>query len=99
MRTEVSKVLSPHPSVLKIMAQTQNKPQRIETEKLRLGGMDCADCAISIERSLQQMPGVVVAGVNFGTATAEVQYDPASVSHADVVRRIEDLGYHAEAAA
>ena len=80
------------------MAQTQNHPKNVTTEKLRLSGMDCADCARSIESSLQQMRGVESAGVNFGASTAEVRYDPASVSREEMLKRISDLGYHAESA-
>ncbi|HET9495383.1 MAG TPA: heavy metal-associated domain-containing protein, partial [Chloroflexia bacterium] len=39
------------------------------TEKLTLSGMDCADCAMSIEKSLGDMEGVSSAQVNFGTGT------------------------------
>jgi Cd2+/Zn2+-exporting ATPase len=65
-------------------------------EKLRLTGMDCADCATSIERSLEQLQGVSVAKVNFGASTAEVTYDPSQVSHDSIVSRINDLGYGIE---
>src|SRR3954466_2455851 len=80
------------------MATTSSKTENLQTEKLRLSGMDCADCAISIERSLRQMPGVASAGVNFGMATAEVSYDPSAVNRGELVKRIQDLGYHAEPA-
>lgn len=58
--------------------------------------MDCADCAQSIEKSLGQMRGVSSAEVNFASSLAHVSYDPGAVSHADMVRRIEALGYNAE---
>src|SRR4051794_33078156 len=70
----------------------------IKSEKLRIGGMDCADCAMSIERSLRTMPGVESAGVNFAAATADVRYDPDAVSRQEMFKRISDLGYYAEAA-
>ncbi len=73
------------------MIETTNK-----TEKLRLSGMDCADCAISIERSLSSMPGVESAEVSFATATADVRYDPSTVKRDSIVGRISDLGYNVE---
>jgi Zn2+/Cd2+-exporting ATPase len=80
------------------MARIDTKTETTKTEKLRLSGMDCADCAVSIERSLGQMSGVQAAGVNFATSTAEVSYDPASVSREDLIKRVEAMGYHAETA-
>ncbi|MEO6457786.1 MAG: cation transporter, partial [Chloroflexia bacterium] len=73
------------------MIETPNK-----TEKLRLSGMDCADCAISIERSLISMPGVESAQVNFATSTAEVRYDLSTVNQDAIIERISDLGYNVE---
>lgn len=73
------------------MIETANK-----TEKLRLSGMDCADCAISIERSLSSMPGVESAQVNFATSTAEVRYDLSTVKRDAIIERISGLGYNVE---
>src|SRR5689334_8777550 len=81
------------------MARTNSKTDNTTAEKLRLRGMDCADCAQSIERSLQQMPGVASANVSFAASTADVKYDPARVDRHDMVRRIEDLGYNVESSA
>ncbi|HEY0070551.1 MAG TPA: heavy metal translocating P-type ATPase [Chloroflexia bacterium] len=66
------------------------------TEKLRISGMDCGDCAVSIEKSLETMPGVRSASVSFGAGTAQVTYDPAVASHEALARRISELGYNVE---
>lgn len=79
---------------------TKSKNNQIDRrEKLRLSGMDCADCALSIEKSLQSMQGVSSAKVSFGGSSAEVQYDPVRVSHEALVNRVKGLGYHVEEAA
>jgi len=79
---------------------TKSKNNQIERrEKLRLSGMDCGDCALSIEKSLQSMQGVSSAKVSFGASSAEVLYDPARVSHEALVNRVKGLGYHVEEAA
>ena len=54
-------------------------------------GMDCADCALSLERSLGQIKGVERVSVNFttGLLDASGDFDPQ-----DLVRRVEALGYH-----
>jgi Cd2+/Zn2+-exporting ATPase len=69
---------------------------KVITEKLTLSGMDCADCAMTIEKSLGGMQGVSSAEVNFGTGTARVSYDPARVSRDQIDRQIAALGYRVE---
>ena len=54
--------------------------------------MDCANCALTLERSLSQLPGVERVQVNFTAATlsASGTFDPQHL-----VQRVEALGYHA----
>ncbi|HVK37823.1 MAG TPA: heavy metal-associated domain-containing protein, partial [Candidatus Kapabacteria bacterium] len=46
---------------------------------LPITGMTCAACANRIERQLKRAPGVRVAGVNFATGRATVEYDPEAI--------------------
>ena len=48
---------------------TGTAPERID---LPVGGMTCAACARSIERTLSATPGVARASVNLATETATV---------------------------
>jgi Cd2+/Zn2+-exporting ATPase len=56
-------------------------------------GMDCADCALSLERSLAQIQGVEHVRVNYSTGLLEAQgvFDPERL-----VQRVEALGYNLE---
>jgi Cu+-exporting ATPase len=65
-------------------------PERLD---LPVSGMTCAACARTIERTLSKTPGVERAKVNFATATATVEYDPACARPGDFVCAIENLGY------
>jgi len=56
-------------------------------------GMFCAKCAVTIERALAQLEGVVAAQVNFATERATVVYDPVRVSLARMVRAVQDEGF------
>lgn len=55
-------------------------------------GMDCADCALSLERSLAQISGVEQVNVNFttGILDAHGRFDPQELE-----RRVAALGYQA----
>ena len=61
---------------------------------LPITGMTCANCAATIQRTLEKkVAGVVGATVNFATEKAQVEYDPAQVSRRDLVEAIEKIGY------
>ena len=58
--------------------------------KLRIGGMDCGSCAMTIENGIRQVPGVKDVAVSFTTEVMDVTGD---VSHDDIASRIKELGY------
>jgi Cu+-exporting ATPase len=62
--------------------------------ELPITGMTCANCAATIERTLnKRVPGVVAANVNFASEKATVEYIPGQVTRADMVAAIEKVGY------
>jgi Cu+-exporting ATPase len=60
---------------------------------LTIGGMHCATCALTIQDSLKEVPGVFDARVNFALGKALVDYDTAVASQADLKRAVEEAGY------
>ena len=58
--------------------------------KYIISGMDCADCAMTLERGVSALPGVTAAQVIFSAASMEVHgdFDPAAVTE-----RVRQLGY------
>jgi len=68
----------------------------MESLQYKITGMDCADCASSIEKALNKLDGVAQCAVNFSTAKLDVVHDPAKISGEKIVARIKTLGYEAE---
>ena len=60
---------------------------------LPVTGMTCANCALTIERSLGSVEGVNQARVNLASEKAVVTYDPGSVRGGGLVNSIRDAGY------
>ena len=61
---------------------------------LPITGMTCANCAATIQRTLEKkVAGVVGATVNCATEKARVEYDPSQVSRRGLVEAIEKIGY------
>jgi len=61
--------------------------------ELKITGMHCATCAISVEEALAAVSDVETAQVNFGTETARVEYDPQKVSLAALEAAVKGAGY------
>jgi Cu+-exporting ATPase len=67
--------------------------------ELAITGMSCANCAATIERTLnKKVPGVVQAAVNFASERAAVQYVPQTVSVDDLIAAVAGAGFGAAAA-
>lgn len=64
-------------------------------QRIQLGirGMTCAACASRIEKGLGKLPGVHTAAVNLAAEQATVEFDPAQIQVAQILAKIEDLGY------
>jgi P-type Cu+ transporter len=77
--------------------RSQTRTGGTERVDLPIGGMSCASCAARVEKTLQQVPGVADASVNFATTTATVQYDPSRVSVGELRAAVEGAGYTAAA--
>lgn len=56
-------------------------------------GMDCADCALKIEKGVRQLSGVESAELDFGTGLLRIQ---GTVTPEELNHRVESLGYSLE---
>lgn len=70
----------------------------LKNQLLQLGGMDCGNCAKTIEKSFRQMAGVTEASVSFATGLLSVSYDPQQVNAVEIRNRVTALGYTVEPA-
>ncbi|WP_342678543.1 heavy metal translocating P-type ATPase [Methanofollis sp. UBA420] len=75
--------------------ETEEEKQEGQTRKetLKVSGMHCATCALTIEKALKTMDGVKGAAVNLGTEQASVEYDPAKVSATEIEQAVAGAGY------
>ena len=67
-----------------------------KTQQWQVHGMDCGNCAKTIEASLQQISGMTEISVSFATGRVKVSYNPQHVSEAEIKNRITALGYTIE---
>ena len=78
-----------------IIGTISNSIPSVETHAYRVHGMDCAACAITIEKGLSKLKDIAEVKVNFNTAKMQV-----AASNADafipIESEIKKLGYSAE---
>ena len=58
-----------------------------------VSGMSCASCAARVDKTLNGLPGVYQATVNYATAVAQVEYNPEVCSDATLQAAVQDAGY------
>ena len=64
-----------------------------ETVSVAITDMSCANCAEANADALESTPGVISADVNYATDEAQVRYNPADASLADLYDAVEAAGY------
>jgi Cd2+/Zn2+-exporting ATPase len=62
-------------------------------ETLLIEGLDCADCAQTLENGLGRLGGVLWVAANFAASSLAVEYDAERVDRAAILSRIRALGY------
>src|SRR5215207_6322863 len=85
------------------MTATRERPIQQETAIQRangawmfdVSGMDCGDCARTIEAGVRRLPGVESATVNFGAGTLTVVPSGEASTPAIVVSAVSQAGYRA----
>ncbi len=85
--------LSPQEVESQATALIAEAEQRYVHRSLAIEGMDCADCAKTLERGVQRLPGVEFAEVNFGAARMELEFDRTVASIDAISHKVRALGY------
>lgn len=60
---------------------------------LRIDGMHCANCALTIEKQVRRVPGVEDVSVNFARERARVRFRPSQTGPEPIARAIREAGY------
>ncbi len=67
--------------------------QRRLRERVKILGMHCASCAITIERELRKLPGIREVSVSLASNEAVIEYDPSRVTLRDIMKTVRGAGY------
>lgn len=60
---------------------------------LKILDMDCAACAITLQKALERIPCVQSAAVNYASETATISYDDAAYDLSELIAQIKKAGF------
>ena len=63
------------------------------TLELNITGMDCADCALTLEKSVSKLENVDACSVNFATAKMRITGTEEALDKSQIEKYIQDMGY------
>ncbi len=67
-----------------------------ESISMKVYGMTCALCALTIESSLEKLDGIDKASVSYGTEKIILEYESSKVQLSNIKRTVEALGFFIE---
>ena len=67
----------------------------MQREVIKVEGMSCNHCKMSVETAVKKIAGVVVAEVNLEEKTLQVEYDNEKTDMARIRQAVEDVGFEA----
>lgn len=75
------------------------KKKPVENAKaltLSLSGLHCSSCAVNIDLSLEDLPGVINSTTNYAKSFSAVTYKEEKIEPKTIIAEIEKLGYKAK---
>ena len=64
-----------------------------QTAVLDVQNMTCGLCPVTVKKSLEKVPGVNKAQIDFASKTATVTFDPDKTATASLVKATTDAGF------
>lgn len=63
------------------------------TVKLKLDGMHCVACSVTIDDTLEELPGIRKSETKYAESVATITYEPTVTNIAAIQAAITSLGY------
>ncbi len=69
---------------------------KVVKKKLKIEGMHCSSCAMSIDFDLEDLAGVKSAKTSFAKQVCEIEFDAEKVKTEIIIQTIQKTGYQAQ---
>src|SRR6266849_701502 len=73
--------------------EVDKQEEKTKRTVIKIGGMHCAGCVSSIQKSVSDVPGVNKVEVNLATEKATLEFDQTKVKLDSIEKAIEEIGY------
>src|SRR5436853_7234221 len=73
--------------------EVNKQEEKTKRTVIKIGGMHCAGCVSSIQKSVSEVPGVNKVEVNLATEKATLEFDQTKVKLNSIEKAIEEIGY------
>lgn len=70
----------------------KKQPQGTELA-LKIEGMHCTSCALTIDGALEDLEGIISAETSYAKGQIKVQYDPKKATKETIIQTIQEQGY------
>lgn len=64
-------------------------------KKLKIEGMHCSACCLSIDMDLEDLEGIVSVKTSYAKAETEIEFDPTKLDEEQILKTIKKSGYEA----
>ncbi len=62
-------------------------------KQLKIDGMHCSSCAMSIDFDLEDLDGVHAVKTNYARAQTEIEFDETKIDLSTILKQIQKSGY------
>ena len=91
--TYQSATITPQEVETQATALLSDVEQRYIHRSFSIEGMDCDNCAQTLEKGVRRLPGIEHAEINCGSARMELEFDQGVVTIDQISKRVQELGY------
>lgn len=75
----------------------EKKPAENTTRiTLALTGLHCTSCAVNIDLTLEELPGVINSKTNYARSSATVDFESEKLDPEKIIAEVKKLGYDAK---
>jgi Cu+-exporting ATPase len=64
-----------------------------ETLKLKLSGLHCTSCALNIDSTLEETPGIIESSTSYAKSETKIIYTPEKITPTQIKKIIQKIGY------
>ena len=65
----------------------------LQSIKLKLNNLDCSSCAVDLDLTLEELPGVISVKTNYAKSTVDISFNSSQTTLDKIKSAIKKLGY------